>query len=67
MKKVIKCTLNSADSCADDELYFTVNDMIYLLNSIAQLQDYEIYATELITAFCFQSAITSMNLKPEIF
>ena len=22
MKKVIKCTLNSADSCADDELYF---------------------------------------------
>jgi len=41
MKKVIKCTLNSVDSCADDELYFTVNDMIYLLNSIAQLQDYE--------------------------
>lgn len=47
MKKVIKCTLNSADSCADDELYFTVNDMIYLLNSIAELQDYEIYATEI--------------------
>lgn len=50
MKKVIKCTLNSADSCADDELYFTVNDMIYLLNSIAQLpqlQGYEIYATEI--------------------
>lgn len=47
MKKVIKCTLNSADSCVDDELYFTVNDMIYLLNSIAQLQDYEIYATEI--------------------
>lgn len=47
MKKVIKCTLSSADSCADDELYFTVNDMIYLLNSIAQLQDYEIYATEI--------------------
>ena len=47
MKKVIKCTLNLADSCADDELYFTVNDMIYLLNSIAQLQDYEIYATEI--------------------
>lgn len=47
MKKVIKCTLNLADSCADDKLYFTVNDMIYLLNSIAQLQDYEIYATEI--------------------
>lgn len=47
MKKVIKCTLILADSCADDELYFTVNDMIYLLNSIAQLQDYEIYATEI--------------------
>ena len=64
MKKVIKCTLNSADNCADDELYFTVNDMIYLLNSIAQLQDYEIYATEIDNSILLSIGDYIYELKP---